>query len=626
MRSRTRALALSLVGGLLGLTLVIGIPGVSPEQQASALCLGTIDPKCAGANTPILIDAGIMAAELHANGGGTGTVDAPQKVTAEVKPKGSKWGLLAELVIGAAASVFGFLGMSSVDDEGTVAAGGITPEGIRSQLLRTDPTYKGSDFKLACDKWQTSVAGFAARTDVCSRLPRQNADWSPAGEHTVISAKRIGVDRVELTVQATGSATATRGVNLQPYCSYIQTPNSVYASPLSVSLAPEKGLATVTPRCDSGSTLRYLVAQQGVNGQPSLMNLVWTELPFVEAPPSPLKGTARVEVQCQARDGSKSVVQATQAYSVSPGADIPLPDVLCPAGTVAVGAGVGITETGTTTEKSIVPRTEEQLLPAQKEFIQAKPECFTAGQAACLLVLYVIGQNGGLQSCGSTAELCPDWAKDPAATERYKCQYGGTEVDLRHCSAYRLPGLGILPNIKPDGSLEEITAPAPSNLQKPQPGSKPQPSKPTTEQEAAACKEQAPSWFESLNPYWVVKSVTCAMKDVFVPRQAEVVKLTTRLNNAWRSATPVKLAESVQTVMNIDVEEGGCRGFGIDMSWIPYANVGTYYFLPACPGDFFHPFALPFKILITIGIAINGFFGISRLSGAVFGYKGLGGD
>lgn len=253
----------------------------------------------------------------------------------------------------------------------------------------------------------------------------------------------------------------------------------------------------------------------------------------------------------------------------------------------------------------------EPVDPAYGELVAAYPEC---GQGACMLDLLVNGE-----SCFQGNSDCADWFTDPQKETKYGCKYGSHVQPLAECTVYA-------DLFKPNGAAvsdPETGAPMPGVA--PSTGGKP-----VMENGVAGSDEPRncfPSGWAVLNPVeWVVRPVQCAMEWAFVPRKAIVGEVTTGFHNKWNASPPAQLATAIGGVLPAGGDDASCQGIAVDLSWIPLANVGTQYFLPACPGDFFAPIAPPFKILIGIGFIIAGFFGISRHVGGLFGYGGLGGE
>lgn len=568
--------------------MVVGIPGITPEQQAQAFCTSSVSPTCNAANLPILIEGGVVAGEV------TGITGDSKTVTGVVKPKGSKFGLLSQLGIEAAGALMGFLDMFSVDDDGTKTSGGMSPEGLVGQEIQTDPAYLDksgvTNCKWAYTSWQTA---FNTLNPGCSRVPIYSSS-------TVIGLLNTTVNASALTVTRTYTGTLSLGFRAYSIHKICKNPINGVAEISSGSLtSPTNGFQAGYTQTDpmtcstAGATLLGLVGAtyNPATGSASYERIWRNGSAFEPTDPLPgspvVTGSMSASVDCQNAAGVISTIVATVNYSVPSGSPIPVPDAVCPAGTVAVAAGLTNTNGGTTTD--IIPKTGDQITPEQKEFIQAKPECFTAGQAACLLVLYTIATSGKETSCGNAGELCPDWAKDPDATTNYRCKWGGEVVDLRACSAYRMPALGILPNVKPDGSWQEITAPAPPNIQQPKPGSTPGPTKPTPEQEAEACKNSAPSWFDVLNPFWVAQAVGCALRDAFVPRASAMAAISGRIGTGFNNSTLGSAATFLHVLEQGIPSAGGCGG--IPWEFKVRALEVDASLLNSCPGEPLHEVA-----------------------------------
>lgn len=218
------------------------------------------------------------------------------------------------------------------------------------------------------------------------------------------------------------------------------------------------------------------------------------------------------------------------------------------------------------------------------------PECSTS---VCLLTLE---KTGGIQ-CEVSPTECADWFEDPQKTEKYQCKYGGHAVELAECTVYA-------PTFKP-GAIAQGT-----------PYGDPVTGEPVKEPAADGSSdtddgECFPSGWSALNPIeWVLKPTKCALKWAFVPRASKIQESQTRIENAWARTTPAKLGASVLAVVPAleALDDGGCEGITIDLGGVApdILDLGTYHFMPACPGDFFAPWAPPVKVILSFGILVAG--------------------
>jgi len=284
----------------------------------------------------------------------------------------------------------------------------------------------------------------------------------------------------------------------------------------------------------------------------------------------------------------------------------PWPSVICP----NLPADVFPTKTQiwqTTDGQPDVLLNEQLPSPEFGRTTTQQPECM---DGSCILVL----EKNGV-SCFDAVEACADWFTDPNKESTYTCRYGTKAVELARCNVYR-------PTFKPDRTGDTYgdpqtgeTLPAPT----PNPPLSGQPS------QEDSTNECFPTGWGALNPVaWVVQPVGCALRAAFVPRQSVVDSTLGSIPGKFEKTTPGKYIAVVGGLEFSGVS--GCRGMGVNMAWVPYAGLGTFYFMPACPGDFFGNIAPLFKVFMYGSIAIGGFFGITRQIGQLVNSRGLGGE
>jgi hypothetical protein len=191
-------------------------------------------------------------------------------------------------------------------------------------------------------------------------------------------------------------------------------------------------------------------------------------------------------------------------------------------------------------------------------------------------------KNSSQTSCFQTPTECANWFSDPNKATDYSCSYGTHAVDLSECAAYAPtfrpgstgsstvygdPSTGIAPSMTPDTSSD------PSGLAK-----------------------------------------------LFVPSQASVQTLQDDAANGWNGTTPGKIAGQLSGITAAlgALTDGGCGGVTVDLSGIAPAvlHLGSYSFLPACPGDFFAPWAPLVKGFLVITVTFAAVMGIRRMLGA----------
>lgn len=356
-------------------------------------------------------------------------------------------------------------------------------------------------------------------------------------------------------------------------------------------------------------------------------------IPLTFAPPyttgTAISTTISTQVDCKTTTGTIHTVTVTAVRSYVPGNNVSIPDALCPSGELAVDTRIGWKESGQTTETEIVPRDTGRVPATIKELPTTYPDCFGPSTSGCSLRLFKIGTGGLLESCGAIGELCPDWAMQPDVATKYQCQYGATSISINYCSAYRAPLIGVLPNIDSGGTLLTPTAPVPpaTSLQQlvdTTGSTQTAPNRPV--QDPTQPSNCFPTGWGVLNPAsWVLQPIKCALEWAFVPRQSAVDDATAHVQAKWAESMPGKVVASLLT-FSFTGPGTGCQGLAVNMNWGPGVQLGTKYFLAACPGDFFAPWAPLFNVFITGATAIVGFFGAARHVGGIFGYGSIGGD
>jgi hypothetical protein len=242
------------------------------------------------------------------------------------------------------------------------------------------------------------------------------------------------------------------------------------------------------------------------------------------------------------------------------------------------------------------------------------PEC---ANGTCMLDLR---KNG--VSCFQTPASCLDWFADPNKATNYSCHYGTHAVDLSECTVYA-----------PAFSEEAVSTG--DTLGDPETGDPlgaPAGSSPGTDsgafgnpaQDPEGERECFPTGWAIFNPVeWVMKPVGCALEWAFVPRPSVVNQKLEGIKVAWAASTLGTVATALGS-MEFTAPDG-CSGIAVDMSWLSLggSSVGTFYLMPACPGDFFAGFASATKIIGYLAFTIAGIVGITRQIGRIFGYGGL---
>lgn len=265
----------------------------------------------------------------------------------------------------------------------------------------------------------------------------------------------------------------------------------------------------------------------------------------------------------------------------------------------------------TTTIKEVTPGAPDQTIlpstPTTPEYQGWKttyPECSTG---TCMLDLRRADTG---TSCFSDPVPCADWFGSPTKNDDYQCFYGTHSVVLTECTTYA-------PTFKPDAvsSGEQLGNPETGDAGGVQTG-------PNADGDAAVRDANGlcyPNGWGVFNPLeWVLKPLKCA----FIPEPDEVQNAQDQLQETWNGSTPGKLAEAL-SVFSFTSPGAGCQGLAVPMP-LPddqgHAVIHTEYYLPACPGDFFYPWAGPMSLFIGGSVCIAGFFTARKLLGSIVGY------
>ncbi|QHT54717.1 hypothetical protein GXP71_00435 [Cellulomonas sp. H30R-01] len=159
--------------------------------------------------------------------------------------------------------------------------------------------------------------------------------------------------------------------------------------------------------------------------------------------PDPGSGTVTQTLECIDANGHTQTVTADTVGTLTPGAVLELPDLLCPEGSVTAGFGA-TWRPSAGQEQQLIPETES---PSWVTEIPSQyPQCLTT---TCYLQLSHLNEDGTPTSCGPQAEQCPNWYIEASRAEDYMCKWGPYPVDLNYCSVFREPGR-VTPNAELD--------------------------------------------------------------------------------------------------------------------------------------------------------------------------------
>ena len=618
---------------LIGITaaLALGLTVAAPPGAAQATACAT-SLTCNPANLPLLIEAGVVS------GSTAGGVAATAPVAA-VATTGTV-GAVAKLGTSIGGKALGFLNLYTVIKDIGSALGVLDATGVTGQQIQLDPAYQPP----AQGGGTTYCKGYAT-VDAAGLLPAPSCRQSFVGRyndrtHAVFEGARrqvTGVDvqgatiRIDVSTQVlpipAGNNEGDLGWdanNSRLYCRDPQgriTPGDYFDWWV--------GTQSVVLTCGGNGGTPYSITSAsgtsvwaevyGATRSP-FYGQVWNVDTGLFKEPEPqtthFEGEFRTTVTCRDSDGTTFVVEVVDQLDGYPGDLVDLPQAKCPPGSIATTGRVDWKGPDTQTW---TPITEPIAEPAPGTTMpEVYPDCFVAG-AACHLELWKKEPDGSLSSCGAIGELCIGWATQPSPQDRYQCKYGKSLIDIKHCSAYRDPTVGVLPNVGADGQLLEPSAPRPNPL--PNPIRNPTTGEPVKlpdgldNEQTISC---VPKGNDAFNPIsWVMQPVQCAIRWAFVPRQSVV--------DSTLGSIPVKLGQTTPGKFIAAIElwdfqtVSGCAGLRVDMSWIPYANVGAFYFMPACPGDFFATIAPLFKVFMYGSIAVSGYFAGKRVIGSFVG-------
>lgn len=644
---------------LIGITavLALGLTVAAPPGAAqAAACINSLT--CNPANLPLLVEAGIVTTRGGAAAPAiTGTVG---QIT-----KSGGLGAIGKFVTTGGGRAGGFLNIVGMVSDLIKLGGTLDASGIVGQRVETDPTYKPepANARARCGLAATIAIAIAMDGPNCNS--GDDAFYRTRSDRTVDRAIRrnaVTVTGVQVVSKFQANVTFTRNQNaFSPAFEPITPSPSIYQSSVGsnamlqcknsagaiIAVAagnlnansgnpPAFGVpGTKTLACGTSNTTYMpwrLIGQtadapQLINGIESAIpsyGVIWdVDQGFYQSPPESegIQGEMRSRVTCRDTDATVFEVETIQTVNVSPGTGFDLQGAKCPPGSIAIGGAVDWLPIGTETWTPLV---EPVTAPAPITEMPTKyPDCFRTGAAPCALELYRVAPDGTLESCGSVGQLCQGWGQETDYPTRYQCKYGKTVIHIDHCSAYRDPTIGILPNVKPDGSLVKPSDPAPNPLPNPVRTPEGELVKLPDELDTPATQNCVPKGNDVFNPIsWVMQPVQCALNWAFVPRQIKVDQSLARLNLRWQATTPAKYVTAVGLMDFASAE--GCQGMAVDMSWLKVPGQKVFYFMPACPGDFFGSIAPLFKIFLGGSLIIGGFYAAIRQISGIFGYGGIG--
>lgn len=552
---------------------------VAPPSYELVFCTSTIDPKCQPQNLPILIEAGIIS------GGGSTAATGATVGVGTTAGSGITGG---SMVLGGATLAGGTLGLGLA--------------GTHDWAFTTDPDW--------------IVDGGTTSPDTCYSFDQCA---SIAGTVTYMG------DVVYCLGQDAAPFANSRFVGRwrSPTDTLVERPFNV--ANFTVECGTSFGGLWI-PQVGGGVTTGWVLdAIRATNTS------TWAEISSVEDA-AVIAGTLTVTVTCRPTGGGADyLVGSATPLEVVSGEDLRPPDAGCLPGDVAVSVGATWAPANGAPEITIVPETfaPTEIVDLPIEY----PDCFGPEVAPCALELWKIGLGGAMSYCGSIGQLCTGWAQAPDVTTQYACFYGAYPIDLNHCSAYRNPKVGVLPNVDEDGQLLPVTAPTPAPLPNPVttvggaldlgllPGS--------VEDPEVSPNECFPTGWGVFNPFsWVYMPVQCALKWAFVPRTQVVQAVGARVAVAWDATSLAQPRQIVSTwAAELPTTGGGsCMGPPVDLTGDAlrqWGFDGVYYPLAACTEPL-ATIAAVTKVVVSGGVVLAACYAIVRYLAATFDYIGIG--
>lgn len=635
-----KALLMTIVAALVALPLALVPSYVTPAQAlASFACYppSTINPACQPANIPILVEAGVVG------GGGGGSI-----ATAATVGGSSGAAAVSGTATLAASAAFGILGTAALLDSifGTGAQGkGFTRlDGIKGQVLKTDPSYVSTE-PVSCTLRSPTAANFEGsdktaapmtavqRVNTCIPgepwLASYVDEYARAGSRTLLVSAASGVVTLALGPVVASACGTLCDFGVRRWCDSNTTNVRQIFDVINVSTM-NWAAHTMTLSCSAGWTL-VGVSFYSQSASGSLFSHAMLYNPANTSPREggTITGQIRTTIKCRPNAGGPdiTIVVPETSIDVAPGSDIPIPDALCPAGYTAVQTKVDFKKPS---DVDFTPIVDTPTPDYMTELPQLYPLCFVEG-ASCTLTLWKT-LPGGLESCGTNGELCDGWAQSPGARENYECYYGDYPVEIDKCSAFRYPQLGKLPNVKADGTPIPIEAPAPTSAGNPaiNPGTGlpfPFPV-PGSGAEETAC---FPSGWGIFNPVsWVYMPIQCALSWAFKPNPVNVTNMQLQLKSTIESSALGAKDQIIEAfVVPFELASGGCQGppWHMTMDFSAFGGGGgmdeIYYPLSAC-GEPMAGFAQFVNVMGSFGIMLTALAASLRYFASIFGFVGFG--
>lgn len=284
------------------------------------------------------------------------------------------------------------------------------------------------------------------------------------------------------------------------------------------------------------------------------------------------------------------------------------------------GAGPGLLPSdikvgSTNTESGAQTELANQEVP---DFTESEKIGLNPGDNTGLLLLKVV--SGVVQSCMTWEASCVGWwpateqGTQPAVgTDLYRCTYGGTEVALTECGAYRY-------TFDTQTSTPTVTDPVTG-----EPFEWTSTSTGVNSLSPAASLDPSgdcwAEWSASPNPLeWVLQPVKCAIVWAFVPRANVTNEALVDLGNA---AGDVAVVDPLMTLLAELPAGGGCDGIPFNLTFFGESVNG--HLLGACSGEGAAAAAVV-SGLLTLSMVTATVLAMLRYLAALFGFVGPGGS
>lgn len=559
-----------------------------PAAPAHALCTSSIDPKCAGANLPILIEAGVV----------TGS-----KGTSIVHPTATAVGGATSQTSIVAGGLFGgaFISMvTSLAQQASLPFMGFN--GSKDQVLKTNPEFVFPENQETCLLGSTAEAAalligrcttfpvtMAASNDVLRYMAKVDVSYGTPNSGNYVTSASWTVTRAGTTGDSGNGPLRVSGYCKNLASGVVSVRGTGYDRTSAIAVGSSWGPYSTTCLAGeifSGVVARFYDAIPSTTGYQFLM----VDSPFRDiGATKDMAGTIRTSITCKPTVGAQYPKVVSAPFDIKLGDDLPIPDASCNDPDMMIIYRVDWQPTNSQEWIPIVAPTSPPAIVQQLPIDY--PDCFGLGMG-CTMELFQKGAGGDLLDCRKGV-ACPQWTSNPS---NYVCKYGNYVVSMDMCSAFRAAATGPVPNTRPDNTPYSPTSPPPSTAN---------PSNPLKDTTGTTVPDPAivlpPAWVDTegssaecwptgwgvLNPLsWVYMPMKCALEWAFVPRVDIVTSQIAGLNDAIDMALFGDLVALQDAFVDpFRIASTACQGpaFRLDLSNMTGGGmVQTYYPLSAC--------------------------------------------